>query len=111
ANITTSGGDYTVVTPSPLSFTGNAGETQVISVDVVTDAVVEGNEVFTITLGTVNSAAASGIVSGAVGSGTINNDDTTTLSISGTPSVIEGSGGSTTMNFVVSSTKAVQGGF
>src|SRR5262245_10919287 len=79
ANITaTAGSDYSVVTSSPLSFTGSLGETLSIAVDVNVDTCVEGNETLTVTLGTVTPVApvqAASIVTGAVGTGTINNDD------------------------------------
>ena len=74
----TSGSDFNVVTTGPLTFTGAANETRTISVNILSDALVEGPENFTVTLGTVTTLAiappvASGnVVSGAVGTGTIN---------------------------------------
>ena len=44
ADITTDGTDYTLVTASPLTFVGTQGETQTISIDVVGDTIVEGDE-------------------------------------------------------------------
>src|SRR5262249_55408944 len=81
----TAGSDFTVGTPTPLSFTGTVGETHTITVNVNGDTTVEGNETLTATLGTVTPVApvsAASIVTGAVGTGTINNDDTSTLTIS-----------------------------
>src|SRR5207253_146987 len=84
ANGTANGSDYSVTTASPLTFAGTAGETHTISVDIATDAIVEGNETFTVTLGTVagtTATQAAAITTGAVGTGTISNDDGSTLSI------------------------------
>lgn len=113
AGITTSAGDYTVVTNSPLVFAGTAGETQFITVNVTGDTVVEGDETFTATLGAATTLApvqATSIVTGAAGTGTITNDDTTTLSIS-SPTVTEGNAGTIVLTFTVTSPNAVEGGF
>ena len=113
ANGTAGDGDYSVTTSSPLSFTGAANETQTISVDIATDAIIEANEQFTVTLGTVAGATATqsaAITTGAVGTGTINNDDVETLTIT-SPTITEGTGGTSEMTFTVTSPNAVQGGF
>src|SRR5439155_1155588 len=83
------------------------GETQTITVNVSGDTVVEGNETLTATLGTASSSS---VTSGAVGTGTITNDDTETLTIS-SPTVTEGNSGTTALVFTVTSPSAVQGGF
>ncbi len=113
ANVNTNGSDYTVVTSSPLSFTGTAGETHSITINVNGDTIVEGDETLSVTLSTVTPVApvpASSIVTGAVGTGTITNDDSNTLTIS-SPIMAEGNAGMTTMTFTVTSPTAVQGGF
>ncbi len=110
---TAGAGDFSVTTASPLTFAGTAGEMQTISVDITTDAIVEANEQFTVTLGTVAGTTvvqAAAITTGAVGTGTITNDDTQTLTIS-SPTITEGTGGTTTLTFTVTSPSAVQGGF
>lgn len=112
-NITANGSDYTVVTGTPLTFTGTAGETRTITVNVIGDTIVEGDETLSATLGTVIPVApvsAASIITGATGTGTIVNDDTSTLTIS-SPTVTEGNAGNTTMTFTVTSPNAVQGGF
>src|SRR5207247_1103135 len=105
--------DYSVTTTSPLTSAGTAGETQTISVNITTDAIVEADETFTVTLGTVagtTATQAAAITTGAVGTGTITNDDSSTLTID-SPTVTEGTGGITTLTFTVTSSAAVQGGF
>ena len=61
--------DYTVVTASPLAFTGTAGETRTITVNVNGDTTVEANEDFAVTLsgavnGTIGTAAAANLIVG-----------------------------------------------
>ena len=52
AGTATLGADFTVMTATPLTFTGaTAGEALTITVNVVTDSIVEANETVIITLG------------------------------------------------------------
>lgn len=84
ADGTAGASDCSVTTASPLTFSGTAGETQTISVDITTDAMVEDNEQFTITLGDVTDTAPvqdAAITTGAKGTGTIDNDDTASFTI------------------------------
>ena len=66
------GADYTATT-APLTFTGNAGETQTFTVATVQDMVVEDDETFTVILGVSN--APSGVAAGDPATGTIADDD------------------------------------
>src|SRR5947207_958315 len=96
-----------------MTFAGTAGETQTISVTSNGDTTIEANETFTVTLGTVGGTTpvqAAAITTGAVGTGTITNDDSETLTID-SPSILEGNAGTTTLTFTVTSPSAVQGGF
>ena len=85
ADITTTlGSDYTVGTASPLTFAGLVGETQLITVNVIGTTLVEGTETFAVTLGAVTPVApvpAASIITGAVGTGTITSNNTSTLTI------------------------------
>ena len=81
-NGTADDSDYNVNTIGPLTFAGTAGETQTISVNIFTDAIIENNENFTIALGTIGSTTAvqaAAITSTAVGTGTITDDDSETI--------------------------------
>ena len=112
-NISTSANDYQVMTSSPLVFTGLANETRTISIQILGDTIVEGDEQFRLSLGTVTPVApvsAASIISGASDLGTIMNDDSTVLLIDN-PTIIEGDSGSSLMTFQVASPAAVQGGF
>ncbi|MCG2463005.1 hypothetical protein K8352_19790, partial [Flavobacteriaceae bacterium F89] len=74
----TGGGvDYTG-TPSNLTFTGTANETQTITVPIVDDNIVEGTETFTVQLGTPTNGVT--LAKGSA-TGTITDDDTANLSI------------------------------
>jgi hypothetical protein len=74
-------GDYTLMTSSPLKFNGmKAGETQTIWFDITGDTLVEATESFTVTLDTATPGVPL-VISGAVGTGTITNDDTAVFTI------------------------------
>ena len=73
-NGTAGGGDYTANTTA-LTFAGTANETETFTVSTTEDAVVEGDETFTVGLAVSN--APSGITATDTGTGTIKNDDAT----------------------------------
>ena len=103
--------DFTPTSGS-LSFAGTVGETQTISVTVVDDGVVELPETFTVSLGALSNMTeadpADVTVDGTAATGTINDDDSATVSIT-TPSVtVSESAGTAT--FAVELDQAVQGG-
>lgn len=80
-NISTTSGDYSVTSSSPLSFAGTVGETHTINVAINGDTSVEANEQFRITLGAVGGTTpvqVAAITSGAFGTGTIIDNDTAT---------------------------------
>lgn len=98
---TAEGTDFTVDTSTPLSFAGTASETQTISVTVIGDDIVEVDEAFMLNLGNVSGTSPgqfSAITSGAIGTATVINDDTATLTIDDVTTA-EGTGGGPT-NFV-----------
>lgn len=70
----TAGSDYTAIANGTnLTFTGSAGETKVITVQVNGDALVESNETYEVNLGSPSSALIN--VSDGTGLGTIIDDD------------------------------------
>jgi flagellar assembly factor FliW len=110
-NGTAGAADYALVTTT-VHFSGTAGETQLVSVTIKGDTIVEANETFNVVLGTVSGTTATqiaAITSGATATGTINNDDTNTLSISAP--VITETNADQTVTFTVMSPNAVEGGF
>src|SRR5207248_11723442 len=59
ANISAiAGSDYTVLTASPLHFTGAANEKQTVSVNITKDDLVESDEKFKLTLGAISGTTA-----------------------------------------------------
>jgi len=112
--ITTEASDLNVLTISPIHFAGTAGGQQRIDVAVLGDEIVEDNEQFVITLGDVTATTAeqdASITTGDEATGTINNDDTATLTIDDWQ-ITEGSGaGTTTLSLAARVDAAVEGGF
>ncbi len=100
----TSGTDYTAITGGTLTFpVGTTSQT--FNVAVTGDATNEANETVVVTLSSPTNAT----ISTANGTGTITNDDGSTLSID-SPTVAEGDSGSTNLTFTVtlSATSAQQ---
>ena len=86
-----------------LTFTGTKGETETFTVSTTEDAVLEANETFRVSLSVSN--APSGVTATDTGAGTINNDDSATVTINDA-SADEGEG----ITFTVTLGQAVQGG-
>ena len=119
--MTTEAGDFTGALAGTLTFAGAAGETQTITIGINDDAIVEGDETFTVSLNSVNTSAGTGLAGGPgtpladngdidatdTGTGTITNTDTAALTV-GDATVDEEAG---TISFVVSLDNAVEGGF
>ncbi|APZ90438.1 Calx-beta domain-containing protein [Fuerstiella marisgermanici] len=110
ADVDTDGSDFDH-TSGTLTFAGNAGETQAITVPITVDTIVEGDEDFTVNLGTAAPVNAlvdpSDIDTSDTGTVTITNDDSTALTVDSV-TVNEDLG---TVDVVVTLTNAVQGGF
>ena len=88
-----------------MNFAGNAGETQDITVALNDDNIVEGNETFTVTLGTPTNGVG---VAGSPATGTINDDDTATLTITNEAAAENVAGGN--LVFTVTLNNAVVAG-
>jgi hypothetical protein len=102
AGTATVGTDYTAVSGT-VTLPANV-QTQTIAVPIVGDTIVEANETFTVTI----SAPSGATLGTAIATGTINNDDTATLSLNSLAQA-EGNAGNTPMNFVATLSNAVQG--
>ena len=98
------GTDYDENTAA-LSFAGTANETKTFTVSTTEDAVLEGNETFTVGLAVSGTTLGSRITSTDTGTGTINNDDGATVTVNDA-SADEGDD----ITFTVTLGKAVQGG-
>jgi hypothetical protein len=108
---TTADNDYQDNDGPALAFTGTAGETKTITVLVNGDNKVEANETFSVALGSISSAPAGVTVAGMAQTGTINNDDNTTITLTGGTAQNEGNTGTTSYTFTATLTNPVQGGF
>ena len=82
----TGGTDYNNAAQT-LTFAGTAGESQTLTVPVTNDAIVEGNETFTVTLTPSTTSVAGGTATGTI----INTDYNVTLS-AGTGGTVSGGG-------------------
>ena len=103
-NGTAASGDYTANTTA-LSFTGTKGETKTFTVSTTEDAVLEGNETFTVGLTVSGTTLSDSITSTDTGTGTINNDDSAAVTVNDA-NADEGN----SMTFTVTLAQAVQGG-
>ena len=99
-NGTAASTDYTANT-SALSFTGTKGETKTFTVSTTQDAILEADETFTVAL----SASNSSVTSTDTGTGTVNNDDISRVTIDDAYAS-EGE----SMTFTVTLSNDVQGG-
>ena len=87
----TSGSDYQTFVSGTINFIAGGASTQTISVVVNGDVVVEDNETVIVTL----SNPVNGAISTATGTGTINNDDAATFTLTGGVAKNEGNSGNT----------------
>jgi hypothetical protein len=104
---TTADGDY-VAAAGTLTFAGTDAETQILTVTVNGDTVVEPDETFTVTLGPASNPSVT--ASDGTGQGTIQNDDSATVAIDDV-SQVETDSGTTGFVFTVTLAGDVDGGF
>ncbi|WP_232105496.1 Calx-beta domain-containing protein [Gimesia panareensis] len=97
--------DYTAASGT-LNFSGNAGETQTLTITLSDDQVVEADETFLVDLTNLQAGGLSVTLSDTQAAGTITDDDSATLSIDDV-NVNENAG---TATFTVTLDQAVQGG-
>ncbi len=104
--------DYTAVNQT-VTFTANTTTAQSVNVPVSNDNKVEDNEVFNVTIGTLAASGRSVSLGTATATGTIQNDDlaSVTLSIVGLASQNEGNTGNTPFTFRATLNNPVQNGF
>ncbi|MCP1386553.1 Calx-beta domain-containing protein, partial [Runella salmonicolor] len=111
---TTADNDYTGITNQVVTFAAGTTTAQTVNVTVVNDAKVEANEGFNVGLSSLVASGRNVILGTSTGTGTIQNDDaaTVTLSIPSTPYLQnEGNSGTTAYVFTATLNNPVQGGF
>ena len=105
----TAGTDYTANTTA-LTFAGAASETQTFKVATTEDAVVEGNETFTVGLAVSGTSAP--VTATDTATGTITNDDaaSTGITLSVSPDSVAEDAGATTVTVTATLNDAVRSG-
>jgi uncharacterized repeat protein (TIGR01451 family) len=98
------GSDYTT-TNGMLTFAAGGAETQIIEVPIIGNNIVEGTEAFTVTL---SNATGNAQIGTAVGTGTINDNDSATVQFN--PVTLSQSEATSPMAFTVTLTNPVQSG-
>ncbi len=94
-----------------IIFSGIAGEMHNITIQANGDLKVEADETFTVNLGAITLAPAGVTSSGSPQSGTILNDDSATVTLTGGGAANEGNTGTTPRVFTATLNNPVQGGF
>ncbi len=111
----TAGVDY-AAPATELVFAGTAGEVQTINVSILGDAIVENDEIFAVALnvptGLSDALLSRLTIDNGAATGTIINDDTASVTLSGPTTVDEpgGTGGSVVVTYTATLTAAVDGG-
>ena len=105
---TVADGDYSAAATT-LSFAGTDGETETFTVSVTGDTALEGDDFFAVVLGIPSNSEVARTVD--TGIGTIQNDDTATLSISDVTAVEGGDSETTNFTFSVTLTGGAADGF
>jgi len=104
-------GDYTAIVNQTVTFAANTTTSQNVSVATINDAIVENNETFTVSIGTLAASGRNVALGLANATGTINDNDAATVTLSGGIAVNEGNSGTSPMIFTLTLNNAVQGGF
>ena len=108
---TTADNDYTAVTNQTVTFTAGSTTAQTVNVAITPDTKVEANEIFNVALNSLSAPSRNVILDTATGTGTINNDDASTVTLTGGTSKPETNTGTVAYTFTATLTNAVQGGF
>ncbi|MEP6645634.1 MAG: Calx-beta domain-containing protein [Saprospiraceae bacterium] len=107
----TSDNDYTGIAGQTVTFPAGTITSQSVNVTIIDDNKVENNEVFNVSIGTLNASGRNVSLGTTTGTGTILNNDSADVILSGAPSLPEGNTGTTPFVFTVTLTNPVQGGF
>ncbi|MEP3480196.1 MAG: Calx-beta domain-containing protein [Fuerstiella sp.] len=92
--------DYQPNTGSILAFTGVKGETKTFDVIAFGDTKVEQDEIFQVLLSNIAAAGRNVVIGDGTGEGTILNDDSAEISVTG-GTVTEGDSGTTNITFTI----------
>ncbi len=107
----TADNDYTAVTNQTVTFAPNTTTAQTVNVAILNDNKVEANEVYNVTLGTLNAMGRNLTLGTSTGTGTIVNDDAAIVTLAGGSAANEGNVGTNPRVFTATLNNPVQGGF
>ncbi|MCC7505904.1 MAG: T9SS type A sorting domain-containing protein, partial [Saprospiraceae bacterium] len=107
----TADNDYTGITNQTVTFAAGTTTAQSVPVAIINDNKVEANEVYNVAIGTLNASGRNVTLGTSTGTGTINNDDSAVVTLSGGGSINEGNTGTTPFVFTATLNNPVQGGF
>ncbi|MBL7826416.1 MAG: hypothetical protein JNJ57_07290, partial [Saprospiraceae bacterium] len=108
---TTTDNDYTGIAGQTVTFPTGSTTAQTVNVTIVNDNKVENAETYDVAIGTLNASGRNVSLGTSAGTGTINNDDAATVTLSGGGSANEGNTGTTPRVFTATLNNPVQGGF
>ncbi len=108
---TTADNDYTGIVNQTVTFPAGMTSIQSVAVSIINDNKVEANEVYNVTIGSLNASGRNVSIGTSGGIGTINNDDAATVTLTGGGSSNEGNSGTTSRVFTATLSAPVQGGF
>ena len=108
---TTSDNDYAAVNNQVVTFTAGSTTAQSVNVAITNDTKVETNEVYNVALNTLNALGRNVTLGTTTGTGTIVNDDSAVITLTGSQSLAEGNTGNTPFTFNATLNNPVQGGF
>ena len=104
------GSDYTALAPTTtVTFLAGTTTSQTVNVSITDDLLLEDDETFEVNLSESDyNGLASSVTDNSVGTGTIEDDDNSTIEIVGEPTVSEGDAGTTNAIFTVRLNGAVE---
>ncbi|MFN8348455.1 MAG: Calx-beta domain-containing protein, partial [Spirosomataceae bacterium] len=111
---TTADLDYTGIGGQTVTFTAGTTTTQTVNVSIGSDNKVEADEVFNVSIGTLNASGRNVSFGPTAATGTILNDDAATVTLSAAATPLqhpEGNSGTTDFVFTATLNNPVQGGF
>ena len=108
---TTADLDYNAIVNQTVTFNAGSTTNQIVNVTINNDTKVENDEVYAISIGSLNASMRNVLLGNINGTGTIINDDAATVTLTGGGSANEGNSGTTPRIFTATLNNAVQGGF
>ncbi len=108
---TSADNDYTGIAGQTVTFPAGTTTAQSVNVSVLNDAKVEGDEVYNVALGTLSASGRNVSLGTSTSTGTIINDDSALVTLTGGGAANEGNTGTTSRVFTATLSAAVQGSF